>query len=354
MKFKINAKAFREEIAEAAAFAQSGIGMDGCVCLELAGGTLSIKTKSQRSGYIGSMQVTGVEDGSAIVRIDKLNIILGSLPDKETEFSIKDDNLIIKQNGIHFKLKDRTDDGHFKSEIPTSWQKIPEFFADAVSRTAYATSKDVTKIQFSGIFVECAGEKMNFVATDGRRLSIVSDKYDGKPGNLLIPAWFMTQMAKRPVTEFMMEKNVVWFKAGEKYYSSAIISKEFPSYQRVIPVQTDYSEITVSKDVMEDSVSRVSLVSDKNTKKIMIMVKNRKMTISATSQDGTATEVIDVNCADDVANTFYVNSKYLIDAIGCAKAKNLAIAFKPGLCPVVIKDDECKGWSAIVMPMNGD
>lgn len=354
MKFKINAKAFREEVAEAAAFTQNGIGVDGCVCLVLEDGTLSIRSKSQKSGYTGSLAVSGKDNGTAIVRNDKLNMILASLPDKETEFTLKDDDFIIKQDKIRFKLKSRTEVDHFTLDAPESWQAVPAFFADAVERTAYATSKDFTKIQFSGIYIDVVDGKMNLVATDGRRLSIVSEKFDGENSSILIPSWFMIQMSKRKVTGYAVKGNVVWFKAGDKYYSSALINKEFPSYQRVIPVQTDYSTISVPRDIFADSISRISLVCDKNTRKIKVDVKDGRMKITGSSNEGTATEEMEVQATEGTDASFFVSSKYIADAIGCTKAKNISLSFKTNLAPLVIKDDECRTWSAVVMPMNGD
>lgn len=353
MKFETESiKDLRKLIVEANTF-----GARGYVRLTLSGDTLQIRAKSQNSGSVNSIVVDGQEDGSAEVSADRLSTVAGGLPDGiKTVFSVKDDSLCIRQKGISFKLKIRDKDDETaakgpedKTEVPTDdeWTPLPEGFQDAVARVYYASSSDETKPALRGIRLDHVDGVLNIVASDGRRLSIVSVDDNGT-GSVTVPVGFLSQVVKKEVEAVAILKNSIWFKAGAGFYFSTLITNQFPAYSRVIPSSSDMKSLKFKRQDMEDAVKRMSLTTDIN-RRLLIDVHENRLDLHSGNEAGSGKESIVCDGGKDFNLAFHI--RYIMDILKCTKAEFITMSYPESKSPVVFSDDRCPNWKAVVMPM---
>ena len=73
---------------------------------------------------------------------------------------------------------------------------------------------------------------------------------------------------------------------GSIYFVSKVVEGKYPNYKQVIP-KDDFKEAKVERELMQECVTRASLVSDE---RITLRIKENEMEISGQSLLGDACE----------------------------------------------------------------
>lgn len=349
MKFTINAKTLATCVAEAAQFCTNA-GLDSCIRMNLSENALELRARTQRNGYVETIEVSGAEDGIAVVPAKRLLDILNQMPPEDTEFSMKDGNLVIKQKGIRFKLKSTDAGTHFNLSVPEEWTILPAEFGTMIPRIAFAASTDATKFSMTGIRFQHRDGKLDVVATDGKRMcfGIIDDDGDR---DMTLPASFALLAVKRGAERMAIADNLAWFRKGSRMWVSTLITAQYPAYLRVIPTpREDSVTISVSAQALADAVRRVTLLSDaKLHNRITLTVSGSEMTVSASSEMGTARET--VPCVSSADTEMCFQSRYILDLLKTVTGNELSIIRSGEYSPVLFLDGD-PSWKGIIMPMN--
>lgn len=351
MKLNANAKVLAATIAEATQFC-TATGLDSCVNMVLDGNILTVRSRTERNGYIENLDVSGSEDGNATVPAKRLLDILNQIPAEDTELSDKDGNLVIKQKGIRFRLKCADAGNHFKLEEPEKWADLPAGFGTMIPRIAFASSSDASKPAMTGIRFQRRDGKLDIVATDGRRLCIGVIDTDCI-GDMTLPASFALLMAKRDAGSFSVANGLAWFRKGERTWISTLLTPAYPAYLRVIPeIRDDSVRVRISVAEFADAVRRITILSDSRYHyRIKLEVRDGQLTVSSFSDAGTAKETI--SCESTADTEMYFQSRYISDVIKAVTGTHVTLIRSGLYSPVVFLCDD-PDWKAVVMPMNCD
>uniref|UniRef100_UPI003019DF16 DNA polymerase III subunit beta n=1 Tax=Oceanobacillus massiliensis TaxID=1465765 RepID=UPI003019DF16 len=119
-------------------------------------------------------------------------------------------------------------------------------FRDYVKRTAFAASENEARPILQGVLYDIiADEKLNLVCTDSHRLArikhTVSNSVDAR---IVVPAKALDNAIKifdlsREVHTFVNDSQLVFFRNGQKIYSTRLFEGNYPDTSRLIP--GDYS-----------------------------------------------------------------------------------------------------------------
>ncbi len=333
------------------------------VYLEAKNNLLIIKATDLKVSIESEIPVEVINPGSITIYCDKFLSIIKNLPPGEIEFE-NVDNKLLYVRPIFKKI-----DFHLRS---TSAEKYPEIqkisddkyfefsekdILEMISNTIFAVSNDETRYFMSGVYLENSDNKVNMVASDGKRLSFISKPLDSKIADfndIIIPTKILILLKKLLTGEgnisvCITEKNI-FIKFRNHKISSSLIEGQFPNYQRVIPEQQEY-EVIIEKKLLENAIKRVSLLVEHKSRRIFLQFMPDNLIVSSEENEiGLAKE--EVPCQYKGPDlTITLNYLYLIEPLICMQEENICVQFTDINKAVTIKPHPHKDYLHIIMPM---
>lgn len=301
------------------------------------------------------------QEGAITVPARKFFDIIKALPDgSDIELTMKKNNFVnIKSGKAQFKII-----GLPKEEFP----QLPLFkdkdsitmdqaeLKDMMNMTDFAISKDDTRYVLNGVLLTVKGENINLVATDGRRLAVISKTLAKKTlvdRAVIIPTKTV-QEVKRMLAEdgevqVKFSDNQILFSFNNSFILSRLIEGEYPNYTKVIPERSQ-KEVKVSREEFLSATRRASIFTDQDSMAIKFSIKKKKMTISKnTPYLGEAKEELDIDYTgpNDVEIGF--NPRYLIDVLKNLEGDEIILEVNDSSKPGVIRRGE--DYTYVVLPM---
>lgn len=304
--------------------------------------------------------------GGLTVSAKKLFEIVRELPDEKIELEgTANSYLEIRCNRSRFTLA-----GTAAEEYPTLPEFSPEktvplpaaVLSAMIECTMYAASVDETRYNLNGVYFEVLGDRseIRMVATDGHRLACVDRPIEGDASALtsgvIIPRKGLGEL-KRLVDEVDAEEIEIAFgsqsglaRKGDVSLVMRLIEGEFPNYAQVIPKDLG-RHLVLSSEALVQSVRRVALLSSERSRAVKLELGQGQLVISSNNPDlGDAREELDVDYAGD-ALTVGFNARYLLDAVGATRTKEVRLSFQDELSPCRISPPDDETTLAVVMPM---
>ena len=365
MKFTCNRNILFKEISIANEIiaSKNAISILSNIYMEAAADQLIIKSTDMNVNFETAVPVQVLEEGVVTVYGDKFFGILNSIPDGELEFEQSGGKIIIKTSAkkARFQLK------------YSSSEKFPEFvaaqtgyfeipvreFKDMITETVFAVSDDETRYFMNGVFFEKAEEKINMVATDGRRLACISrpapaiNDFSG----VIIPPKILNVILRRSGDEGMISLSVsektLFVQFGSYKLSTVLIEGQFPNYRRVIPEVQDKS-FSVNRLEMLDALKRVSLLVEQKSHRVYLKLASGVISVyCAENEIGDATE--EISCVYDGEEiSIALNYRYIEEPFKVMTCENVCLKFSDPTKAITIYPVPENDFFHIVMPMQLD
>ncbi len=332
------------------------------VLLEADGDALTIKATDLKVSFETRIPVVVETPGNTTVFCDKLLGILRTLPDGEVQF-VQDDGdrlAITNGNNINFHLHSISADKF--PEIPeteeTAFFSLPQKdFIGMVGQTIFAISDDETRYFMNGVFMEKGEDRLVMVATDGRRLSYISNTPEGEVPEfegIIIPPKVLNLIRKLASGEgelkLAVADKILFARFDNQKVTSTLIDGQFPNYSRVIPDSQDY-EFQVNRGELIDALRRVSLLADNKSKRVFLAVSGEKITLrSDESEIGEAEESISCRYEGPDAE-FALNHAYLSDPLKVIEEDEVSMKFTETNKAITMVSVPEASYFHIVMPM---
>lgn len=278
------------------------------------------------------------------------------------------DNVVLKVDGskldIHSGNYKSTINGVVSDEFPTlptitatSTVTIPSsLLKQAINQTVITASHDDTRPVLTGVLCHTNGGALYFAATDGYRLAerkLIDTKETIKA---LIPAATLQEIA-RVIPEDIDEVTVLFdesqvkFSMGDVEVTSRLIDGNFPDYKQLIPKETDIvASIPTAELVRITKIA--SLFARESGGSITIHTDTTKATVSihsVASQLGENTSEAAAEVTGEGSVT--LNSRYLLEALGCVESPTITFGFSGKLAPCVVRPIGDDSYQHIVMPL---
>ncbi len=332
------------------------------VLLEADGDALTIKATDLKVSFETRIPVVVEIPGNTTVFCDKLLGILRTLPEGEVHFVQDDGDRLAITNGdnINFQLHSISADKF--PEIPeteeTAFFSLPQKdFIGMVGQTIFAISDDETRYFMNGVYMEKGEDRLVMVATDGRRLSYISNAPEGDVpefDGIIIPPKVLNLIRKLASGEgelkLAVADKILFARFDNQKVTSTLIDGQFPNYSRVIPDNQDY-EFQVNRGELIDALRRVSLLADHKSKRVFLAVSGDKLTLrSDESEIGEAEESI--SCRYDGPDAeFALNHAYLSDPLKVVEEDEVSMKFTETNKAITMVSIPEASYFHIVMPM---
>jgi DNA polymerase III subunit beta len=328
-------------------------------------GKVKLSSTDLEIGITTNINAEVIKSGGATIPAKRLADIVREVNSEDITISANQDaNIEIHGGTSHFSIMGLpVEDFPVMPEFDKtdgSFTVSKELLKTMIRKTAFAVSYDETRYVLNGVFLEIEKGIINMVATDGRRLSLVTNSITSLDKKIktavIIPTKTINEIMKvlslieNDSIEVGIKDNQIAFKFGENIMISRIIEGNFPNYDQVIPKKHDIT-ITLPKDDFLSITRRVSLLATDKMNSVKYSFGKDKLKVSASTQGiGQAEDEMTINYAGPEINIAY-NPSFIIDILRNIEDKDVNLEISSELNPGVIKPIEDRSHLCVVMPM---
>ncbi len=228
---------------------------------------------------------------------------------------------------------------------------------EMIKKVIYAASTDSIKPVFNGIFFKTEDNKISAVASDSRRLSIVTKEVENNiniEDGIIVPLKTIHEVYKLLNSGkciFSVQDKQCSFKIGNTEIISRLIDGQFPNYKQVIPKDFK-SECIIDNKLLIESLRRVMIFSKEPTYKIICKFMKNNLKIEAkTPELGEGEETIDIELKGEEDITIGINAEYIMESIKEIDSFGLKISLTGQMNPLTFMSESDPSYIAVIMPI---
>lgn len=352
MKFTIAKSIFENVVSSMQPFLEKkdASAITSHIYLEVIHSKLILKATDYEIGLESQINdITDTIDGKATVNGSNLLGIIKRLKNDDIIIEYKNNNLNIKQNKSNFKLP-----SYEANEYPTlapmdNLKKLDINtinLINSIRKITPAIDNNNPKFELNGALVNIKADKINFVATDTRRLAVSHlQNISNEEAQFIIPKKAIIEIQKLFFDEAIIsydETNLVISTNNMKFFTK-LINGKFPDYERIIPNSLKYT-LSLPKNILVESIKLVtSLFAN-----IKITFTPNSIVFESLDEDSESKTQIDIDLNIESQFHLAVNAKYLLDFLSLTNNEKITIGFNESNLPFYLEDDK---FFTIVMPI---
>ncbi|HEY8994066.1 MAG TPA: DNA polymerase III subunit beta [Lacunisphaera sp.] len=371
MKFKINRDHFSNGLAQVLNVVGSKAAMPilSNVLIEAEKDSISLTTTNLDLGIRCKIKAEVKEGGSVTLPVKRLATIVRELPNVDVSFdSTANHQVKIASGGSNFRIM-----GIGAEEFP----KLPDTgddknhsldqaeLATMLGNVAYAQSTDETRYILNGVYFNFKDGKLALVATDGRRLALVSKELAvpaASAGAIILPAKTVAELLRllgkgeKLSIAFNDRRAAFQIETGKEsggltesiYLFSKVVEGNYPNYQQVIPKET-HQRIKLERELFLQCVHRAALVTSEKSNSVKIKLSSNLLEITASSPDfGEAHESMAISYSGPDLQVAF-NPQFVMDPLRALTKDEVFFELKDEVSPGVFKTLE--SFVCVIMPV---
>jgi len=300
-----------------------------------------------------------INDGALTIPARLLSEFVANLPKGNIDLKVDGSKLHITSEKYNSTINGMLAD-EFPSlpEITAAEEiKLPaDMVKNAISQTILTASHDDTRPVLTGVLCHSFEGFLYLAATDGYRLAERRLVKTAQEIRALIPASTLADVA-RVIPEdcdeitLLVDDSQVRFRMDDVEVTSRLIDGNFPDYRQLIPKETE-----IHADISRGDFTRItkvaSLFARESGGSVTIATDSEKQQVSihsVASQLGENTS--EASAVVDNDGSVTLNSRYLIEALGCFDTEKIQFGFSGKLAPCVISSEKNDEYQHIIMPL---
>ncbi|MGN1067241.1 MAG: DNA polymerase III subunit beta [Candidatus Fimimonas sp.] len=236
---------------------------------------------------------------------------------------------------------EQVDDAHYFTIQEVNLKEI-------INNVIFSVATDDSRPMLKGVYFEADGYVLTAVATDGYRFAMSKKALEEKTEKITatVPSRSLSELAKllgdsENLLKVYVEKNYLLVSLpNTKLLTRLLVSGQYIRYDNIIP-RDFVSTLLVNKENFEKSLSTASIMSrgDKNNL-VVLDIEEYNMTISSTSQYGTARENVAISLSGKDVRCAY-NAKYINDCLKVISAETIKMEFaQHSSCVITINNSD--------------
>lgn len=371
MKFKINRDHFANGLAQVLNVVGSKATMPilSNVLIEAEKDQVSLTTTNLDLGIRCKIKAEVKETGAVTLPVKRLATIVRELPNVDVAFDASPNHQVkLASGGSNFRIM-----GIGKEEFPP----LPEFgdekaftleqseLTTMLKSVAYAQSTDETRYILNGVYFSFKDGKLSLVATDGRRLALVSKELEvpaSSAGAIILPAKTVNELTRlldkgqklkinfndrRAAFQISTDKDSSGL-VDSVYLYSKVVEGNYPNYQQVVPKET-HQRIKLERELFLQCVHRAALVCSEKSNSVKIKLSSNLLEITAQSPDfGEAHESMAISYSGPDLQVAF-NPVFVMDPLRALTKDEIFFELKDDVSPGVFKTLE--SFLCVIMPV---
>jgi DNA polymerase-3 subunit beta len=371
MKFKINRDHFANGLAQVLNVVGSKATMPilSNVLIEAEKDHISLTTTNLDLGIRCRIKAEIKDPGSVTLPVKRLAGIVRELPNLDVTVDGSPNHQVkLTSGGSTFKIM-----GIGKEEFPP----LPEFgeekahslaqseLATMLRSVSYAQSNDESRYILNGVYFNFRDGRLFLVATDGRRLAMVSKEMEvpaDAAGAIILPAKTVGELTRlldkgEKVQISFNDRRAAFQVATDKdasglvdniYLYSKVVEGNYPNYQQVIPKET-HQRIKLERELLLQCVHRAALVCSEKANSVKIRLTSNLLEITAQSPDfGEAHESMAISYSGPDLQVAF-NPAFVMDPLKALSKDEVFFEVKDEVSPGVFKTLD--NFVCVIMPV---
>ncbi|MDR3274350.1 MAG: DNA polymerase III subunit beta [Puniceicoccales bacterium] len=338
------------------------------VLIEAAGGEVAFTTTNLDLGVRCKVKANVEAEGSITLPAKKLATIIRSLPSETVNFELNGLRAHISSGGSNFEIM-----GLLAKDFPA----LPDCLEDnkcvipqgeflrLLRNVSYAQSRDENRYILNGVYFSLENGSFMVVATDGRRLSMMTKMLDGNVSSagIIVPSKTIAEIERllgqgESMWFAFNERQVVFSIAvrddeksgliGDISVVSKVIDGNYPNFKQVIPQVTE-NRVKLDRQLTLDCIQRVALVASESKNSIKMRFADNSLELSAASVEyGEAHEKIAIQYDGNSVEIAF-NPIFLSDPLRVLVQDEVFFEFKNEMSPGVFRTLD--SFLCVVMPL---
>lgn len=290
--------------------------------------------------------------------------VLNSLPKDKIVLELVKDTLNLQCRGSRVSFNTIT-----REEFPELYKNkgeiVAEFerkeFVDIFSYLVFAVSSEETRPQLTGVFINKTNDKVDFVATDGYRMSVKTIDGLGKKDisqGLIISVKLINEVMglkseKGSIAlRVNQQENQVIFETGDVLFVGRMIEGGFPDYTRVIPKESK-TVVTVDREEFLQNVKLASVFAKDQSNVVTVEVKDQSLHLTTRASGVGEGEAV-VDCEKTGGDTrIAFNARFLQELLKSVDVKTITLKLNSGLESALFEIPE-SNFRHVIMPIQVD
>ena len=313
--------------------------------------------------YIPKEDIINIEqEGIIIIQSDKIVDIVRNMPNDEIEFEVVDGYKILISSGMskyNLNCFDPSEYPNIKIEENKNMITLESsILKQMVSQTVFAISTQELRPLLTGLNIKITGDILECIATDSYRLAKKTIKLNSvvtEDINIVIPGKNILELDKiisedAPVDIYIFN-NKVLFKYKNIYFQSNLLSGTYPNTSNLIPTEFNIM-INANLQEFNSSIVRAALLTNSRDKNIIKLNLNKNLlTITATTEQGTSQEKIEVDTNYSEEFDISFSARYMLEALKTFKDEQLLILLNGDTKPIIVKSTEDESLIQLILPI---
>ncbi len=371
MKFKINRDHFSNGLAQVLNVVGSKAAMPilSNVLIEAEKDQISLTTTNLDLGIRCRIKAEVKEGGNITLPVKRLAGIVRELPNVDVSVDTTANHQAnIASGGSHFRIMGLAAD-EFPKLPDTAEDKTFAFeqveLATMLGNVAYAQSTDETRYILNGVYFNFKDGKLALVATDGRRLALMSRETPvpaASAGAIILPAKTVAELLRllgkgeKLKVAFNERRASFQIETGKDssgltdsiHLFSKVVEGNYPNYQQVIPKET-HQRIKLERELFLQCIHRAALVTSEKSNSVKIKLGADLLEITASSPDfGEAHESMAISYSGPELQVAF-NPQFLMDPLRALTKDEVFFEVKDEVSPGVFKTLE--SFVCVIMPV---
>ena len=371
MKFKINRDHFANGLSQVLNVVGSKATMPilSNVLIEAEKDQISLTTTNLDLGIRCRIKADVKEPGAVTLPVKRLATIVRELPSLDVTLDASPSHQVkLASGGSNFRIM-----GIGREEFPplTEFGDEKAFsleqaeLAAMLKNVSYAQSSDETRYILNGVYFNFRDGKLSLVATDGRRLALMSREMAvpaESTGAIILPAKTVAELQRlldkgEKVKINFNDRRASFQIATDKdtsglvdsvYLYSKVVEGNYPNYQQVIPKET-HQRIKLERELFLQCVHRAALVCSEKSNSVKIKVTSNLLEITAQSPDfGEAHESMAIGYSGPDLQVAF-NPGFVMDPLRALTKDEVFFELKDEVSPGVFKTLD--SFICVIMPV---
>ncbi len=320
---------------------------------------LTLVASGEEAIYKTTVPGDGEASFDVLVPAARLANIIGMVDSDSISFKVQKNELVLELGRAVVRFNTSNPE-HFANlepvEVPAPTLKASEF-DKGLGAVTYAASDEPYRSYARGAHMVTRENHLHFVATDGYRMVTRAIEYPHEIKPVLIPKKTVPLVQSvlrlmKPDTEVRVSSQTNTMKiTGDGHTLEVYLYDiEFPDYRRIIP--SNYNKTLVcSREALKKALKVVGALSGN---KAFFEVAENKLNLTAQSDYGESSDVVDVQLDDPTAFSLHLSIEYMLDALEHMEGDTATIKFvfeADGTCTKPIQISDGNGNTTYFTPL---
>ncbi|MCC6581657.1 MAG: DNA polymerase III subunit beta [Phycisphaeraceae bacterium] len=341
-----------------------------CVKLEAGETGLTLMaTDMEHSLRLRTNKVEVSQPGEALIPADKFTQIVRESVDSTITLEVNQQEAKIRGHDSLFNLY---------CLPPTDFPPVPSFAGEAdfqigagelhrlIRQTIFAVARENSRYAINGVLIERDGNKVNLVATDGRRLALAkgacktaksagSGSAEAGRHSAIVPTKALTLILRlftnaEDTVRIKVAENQMLFATDDAVMATNLVEGNFPPYRDVIPKDGD-KKATLKTDLLASAVRRGALLTNEESKGVRLAFAPTGLTLSSRAPEmGDATINVEMPAYEGEPVEIGFNPGFISDALKVVDQDEVTIELKAPNKPGILRTGP--DFLYVIMPVN--